>query len=57
MKTRKWAVEPHRTVGSIVEFVKKYLKMDAKDSLVGSLLYIYLLYFFSELVVTMMLIA
>ncbi|MCL4122062.1 UNVERIFIED_CONTAM: hypothetical protein GTU68_020972 [Idotea baltica] len=33
MKTKKWAVESDRTVGSIIAFVKKYLKLEATDSL------------------------
>ena len=34
IKQKKWSVESNRTVGSISEFVKKYLKLGQQDSLV-----------------------
>ncbi|XP_014246734.1 autophagy protein 12-like [Cimex lectularius] len=33
MKTRKWAIEPNRTVSSINSFVKKYIKLEPNESL------------------------
>jgi len=33
MKKRKWAVEPNKKIGSINEFIKKYLKCSSSESL------------------------
>ena len=34
MKRRKWTVDHDKTIGWIISFIKKYLQMDANDSLV-----------------------
>ncbi|XP_046394284.1 autophagy protein 12-like [Ischnura elegans] len=33
MKTKKWAVDPDKRIGWIMEFIKKYLKLDPSESL------------------------
>ncbi|KAK7794791.1 hypothetical protein R5R35_004130 [Gryllus longicercus] len=33
MKIKKWAVPPERTIGKIIEFMRKYLHLDSKESL------------------------
>ncbi|XP_076059994.1 autophagy-related 12 [Oratosquilla oratoria] len=33
MKKKKWAVEGEKPVGWVIEFIRKYLKLDANDSL------------------------
>ncbi|KAK3089267.1 hypothetical protein FSP39_002208 [Pinctada imbricata] len=33
MKKKKWAVDRNKRISWIGEFIKKYLKVDAKDSL------------------------
>lgn len=33
MTKRKWAVAPSKKVGGIIEFIRKYLKSDASESL------------------------
>ena len=35
MKTKKWTVEADRTIASISQFVKKYLKLAPTDNLVS----------------------
>jgi hypothetical protein len=34
MKKKKWAVDPDRKIGWIMEFMKKYLKLDRSEQLV-----------------------
>jgi hypothetical protein len=34
MKKKKWAVDPDRKIGWIMEFIKKYLKLDRSEQLV-----------------------
>lgn len=34
MRKRRWAVEPDRKIGCIMEFMKKYLKLDRSENLV-----------------------
>jgi hypothetical protein len=34
MKKKKWAVDPDRKIGWIIEFMKKYLKLDRSEQLV-----------------------
>jgi hypothetical protein len=34
MKKKKWAVDPERKIGWIIEFMKKYLKLDSSEHLV-----------------------
>ena len=34
MKKKKWAVDAHKTVAYLVEFIRKYIKCAASDSLV-----------------------
>jgi hypothetical protein len=34
MKKKKWAVDPERKIGWIMEFMKKYLKLDRSEHLV-----------------------
>jgi hypothetical protein len=34
MKKKKWAVDPERKIGWIIEFMKKYLKLDRSEHLV-----------------------
>ncbi|KAJ8888514.1 hypothetical protein PR048_008005 [Dryococelus australis] len=36
MKKKKWAVDPDKRIGWIIEFVRKYLKLDPAESLVGT---------------------
>lgn len=38
MKKQNWDVDPDKTIGKIMVFVKKYLKMQPSDSLVSSAL-------------------
>nr|CAD7607024.1 unnamed protein product [Timema genevievae] len=33
MKKKKWAVDPDKPIGWIIEFIRKYLKLDPADSL------------------------
>ncbi|KAK9500886.1 hypothetical protein O3M35_002057 [Rhynocoris fuscipes] len=33
LKKKKWMVEPERTVGGIISFVKRYLRLDPSESL------------------------
>lgn len=33
MKKKKWAVDPERKIGWIIEFMKKYLKLDRSEHL------------------------
>ncbi|XP_071443653.1 autophagy protein 12-like [Hetaerina americana] len=33
MKTKKWAVDPEKRIGWIIEFIKKYLKLDPSENL------------------------
>ncbi|XP_039597367.1 ubiquitin-like protein ATG12 [Polypterus senegalus] len=33
MKTKKWSVERSRTIQALVQFIKKFLKLDATDQL------------------------
>ncbi|GFG39645.1 hypothetical protein Cfor_00757 [Coptotermes formosanus] len=33
MKKKKWAVDPDRKIGWIIEFMKKYLKLDRSEQL------------------------
>ena len=35
MKKRRWTVEPNKKIGGVVQFMKKYLKYDASESLVS----------------------
>ena len=35
MKKKKWAVEGDKAVGWVAEFIRKYLKLDPSESLVG----------------------
>nr|CAD7579497.1 unnamed protein product [Timema californicum] len=35
MKKKKWAVDPDKPIGWIIEFIRKYLKLDTADSLVS----------------------
>lgn len=34
MKKKKWAVDADKPIGWITEFVKKYLKLEAQESVV-----------------------
>jgi ubiquitin-like protein ATG12 len=34
MKKKKWSVEPDKTIGWIMEFMKKYLKLERSEQLV-----------------------
>jgi ubiquitin-like protein ATG12 len=34
MKKKKWSVDPERKIGWIIEFMKKYLKLDRSEHLV-----------------------
>lgn len=36
MKTKKWAVERTRTIQSLADFIKKFLKLMASEQLVGA---------------------
>lgn len=36
MKQKKWTVEADRNVGSIIIFIKRYLKLDSSESLVST---------------------
>lgn len=38
MKKKKWAVEGEKPVGWVAEFIRRYLKLEASDSLVSKLL-------------------
>lgn len=33
MKKKKWSVDPDKKIGMIIEFIKKYLKLDHSESL------------------------
>nr|CAD7395110.1 unnamed protein product [Timema cristinae] len=33
MKKKKWAVDPDKPIGWIIEFIRKYLKLEPADSL------------------------
>ncbi|XP_075230610.1 autophagy-related 12 isoform X1 [Lycorma delicatula] len=33
MKKKKWAVDPERKIGCLIDFIKKYLKLEPSDSL------------------------
>lgn len=33
MKTKKWSVDPEKKIGWIIEFIKRYLKLDASENL------------------------
>lgn len=35
MKKKKWAVEGEKPVGWVAEFIRKYLKLESSDTLVG----------------------
>ena len=35
MKKKKWSVDPDKKIGMIIEFIKKYLKLDRSESLVS----------------------
>lgn len=35
MKKRKWAVEAEKKIGSVIEFIKKYLRLDPSENLVS----------------------
>lgn len=35
MKKKKWAVDAHKTVAYLVEFIRKYIKCTPSDSLVS----------------------
>lgn len=35
MKKKKWAVEGEKPVGWVAEFIRRYLKLEASDSLVS----------------------
>lgn len=35
MKKRKWAVEAEKKIGSVMEFIKKYLRLDPSENLVS----------------------
>ena len=37
MKKKKWAVDPNKKVGWIIDFIRKYIKCDASESLVSIL--------------------
>lgn len=41
MKKKKWAVDAEKPIGWIMEFVKKYLKLEADEKLVGIWLWYY----------------
>lgn len=34
MKKKKWAVDPEKQIGWVMEFVKKYLKLEPEEKLV-----------------------
>lgn len=38
MKKKKWAVDAEKQIGWIMEFVKKYLKLEPEEKLVNSFL-------------------
>ncbi len=43
MKKKNWKVDSFRTIGWIIEFIRRYIKIEANESLVGVLsLYQYL---------------
>lgn len=35
MKKKKWAVDANKQIGWIMEFIKKYLKLEAEEKLVS----------------------
>lgn len=39
MKKKKWAVDADKPIGWIIEFVRKYLKLESQERLVTSLLF------------------
>lgn len=36
MKTKKWAVDKNKKIGWIIDFIKKYLKLEPSESLVSN---------------------
>lgn len=39
MKKKKWAVDQEKKVGSVIEFIKKYLRFDPSENLVCTFIF------------------